>query len=67
MNIHLRTNLEKASLKIYFFPSEFSIKQFAPRLGVNVLQGTGQNVPQTALNDLSCNRFPRVSFSPGLS
>ena len=63
----MRTNLEKISLKDFFkkllFPSEFSVT-VCPTL---VLQATGQNITQTDLNDLSCNRLPRLSFSRGLS
>ena len=58
----MQKNLEKVSLKI-----DFSIRVFCnslPHAWGNVLQGTGQNVTKTALNDISCNRLPRVSFSP---
>ena len=57
----MRTNLEKVSLKNDFFSIRLFCNNLSHAWG-NVLQGTGQN----ALNDLSCNRLPRVSFRAGL-
>ena len=60
---HMRTNLEKISLKIDFFSSEFSVNSL-PHAWGNVLQGTGQNVTWIALNHISCNRLPHESPPP---